>query len=136
MRATEFIKKQLSEGDIPADLNKMPNKSITAAIKGGLSIPGISINKANGSPYQGYRFGIAMASADGKGNNSTPAAGAIAGDPLLSVYTQEEYDMVKQAAKDTLAGPIKKLSSMASEEVPDVNKTSPVAKSKRNKYGI
>jgi hypothetical protein len=136
MRAQEFTRKPLAEGDIPADLNRLPNKSVTAAIKGGLSIPGISINKANGSPYQGYRFGIAMAGADGKGNNPTPAAGAIAGDPLLSVYTQEEYDMVKQAAKDVMAGPIKKLSSMNSEEVSDVNKTSPVAKPKRNKYGI
>ena len=136
MRAQEFTRKPLAEGDIPADLNRLPNKSITAAIKGGLSLPGISQNKSNGSPYQGYRFGLAMASADGKGNNPTPAAGAMSGDPLLSVYTQEEYDMVKQAAKDVMAGPIKKLSSMSSEEVPDVNKTSPVAKPKRNKYGI
>jgi hypothetical protein len=132
MRAKEFLK----EGDLPADLKRMENPSVTAAIKGGLSIPGISINKSNGSPYQGYRFGLAMASADGKGNNPTPAVGAMAGDPLLSVFTQEEYDIVKQAAKDTLAGPIKKLSSMTSEEVSDVNKTSPVAKPKRNKYGV
>jgi hypothetical protein len=136
MRAQEFTRKPLAEGDIPADLNRLPNKSITSAIKGGLSLPGISQNKSNGSPYQGYRFGLAMASADGKGNNPTPAAGAMSGDPLVSVYTQEEYDMVKQAAKDVMAGPIRKLSSMSSEEVSDVNKTSPVAKPKRNKYGV
>jgi hypothetical protein len=132
MRAKEFLK----EGDIPADLTRMDSDAASAAIKGGLSIPGISQNKSNGSPYQGYRFGIAMAVADGKGTNHIPPAGPMAGDPLLSVFTDEEYEIIQQAAKDTLAGPIKKLSSMRSEEVADTNKISPVAKVKRNKYGV
>ena len=136
MRAQEFTRRKLAEGDIPADLKKMQDPSVVAAVKGGMSIPGISSNKSNGNPYTGYRFGIAMASADGRGNNSAPAAGAMAGDPLLSVFTQEEYEIVKQAAKDVMAGPIKKLSSMTSDEVPDTNKTSIVAKPKRNKYGV
>jgi len=132
MRARDFI----NEGDIHADFTKMDTDAASAAIKGGLSIPGISQNKSNGSPYQGYRFGIAMAVADGKGTNHIPPAGPMAGDPLLSVFTDEEYEIIQQAAKDTLAGPIKKLSSMRSEEVADTNKISPVAKVKRNKYGV
>lgn len=135
MRAKEFI----IEGDIAADfkrLGKEGGAATTSAIKGGMSIPGISQNKSNGSSYQGYRFGIALASSDGKGTQHTPAAGAIAGDPLLSVFTDEEYEIIKQAAKETLAGPIKKLSDMNSREVPDTNTNSIVNKPKKNKYGI
>lgn len=60
----------------------------------------------------------------------------MAGDPLLTVYTAEEYEMIKQAAKDVVAGPIRKLSDMASREANDTHKTSPVAKRKPNKYGV
>jgi hypothetical protein len=132
MRAREFISE-----DIPANPKQL-DKSITAAVKGGLSIPGISINKSNGNPYQGYRFGIAMASAHSDKNKSepTPAAGALAGDPLLSMFTQEEYDIVRNAAKAAMAGPVKKLSSMQSTETGDTNTASPVAKRKKNRYGV
>jgi hypothetical protein len=44
--------------------------------------------------------------------------------------------MIKQAAKETMAGTIKKLSDMTSSEVPDTHTVSPVAKPKKNKYGI
>lgn len=132
MRAKEFISE-----DISADGNKFDN-SVTSAIKGALSIPGISINKSNGNPYQGYRFGLALAGSHSDPSKvvPTPAAGAMAGDPLLTVYTQEEYEMVANAAKEVLAGPIKQLTSMASEEKPDTYKTSPIAKKRKNKYGV
>ena len=132
MRAKEFINE-----DIGADSAKFDD-SVTSAIKGALSIPGISINKSNGNPYQGYCFGLALAGShsDPSKHVKTPAAGAMAGDPLLTVYTQEEYEMVAAAAKDVLAGPIKQLSSMASLEKPDTYKVSPTAKPKRNKYGV
>jgi hypothetical protein len=133
MRANEF----LSE-DIGADLHRLgkDGTDMMASIKGGMSIPGISMNKSNGNAYQGYRFGIAMATADGTGKHTTPAAGAVAGDPLLSVFTDEEYEIIKQAAKETMAGPIKKLSDMRSSEAPGGNIVSAVAKVKKNKYGI
>jgi len=131
MRAKDFINE-----DIGADLKRMDDESVISAIKGGMSLPGISQNKSNGSSYQQYRFGIAMAAADGKNTFTTPAAGAIAGDPLLSVFTDEEYDIIKQAAKETMAGPIKKLSDMRSRETHDTNKQSVVAIPKKNKYGI
>ena len=132
MWAKEFIRE-----DINADGNKFDD-SVTSAIKGALSLPGISINKSNGNPYQGYRFGLALAGShsDPSKTVDTPAAGAMAGDPLLTVYTQEEYEMVANAAKQVLAGPIKKLSSMASQEKTDTYKTSPVAKPKKNRYGV
>jgi hypothetical protein len=132
MRAKEFINE-----DIGADGNKFDD-SVTSAIKGALSLPGISINKSNGSPYQGYRFGLALAGShsDPAKQVHTPAAGAMAGDPLVTVYTQEEYEMVANAAKEVMAGPVKQITSMASEEKPDTYKVSPTAKPKRNKYGV
>jgi hypothetical protein len=139
MRANEFIKKQLSEGDIPANGKKF-DKSEMAAVRGALSMPGISINKANGNPYSGYRFGIAMAGAHSKADHEhhqiTPPAGPMAGDPLLAVFADEEYDIIKNAAKMVMAGPIVQLSDMRSHELPTTNKTSPVANKKRNKYGV
>jgi hypothetical protein len=60
----------------------------------------------------------------------------IGGDPLISSYTEEEYDMVKAAALQVGAGKIQNWSGKRSEEIADVNKTSAVAKIKRNKYGI
>ena len=44
--------------------------------------------------------------------------------------------MVKAAALQVGAGTIENWSGKRSEEVADVNKTSTVAKVKRNKYGI
>jgi hypothetical protein len=60
----------------------------------------------------------------------------IGGDPLLSTYTDVEFEMVKKAAKQVGAGRIQNWSGKRSQEVADVNKTSPVAKSKKNRYGV
>lgn len=135
MRAKEFLK----EGDIPADGKKF-DKSEMAAVRGALSMPGISINKSNGNPYTGYRFGIALAGSHSdeshEHHQATPPVGAMAGDPLLAVFADEEYDIIKNAAKMVMAGPIRKLADMKSRELPDTNKQSVVAKPKKNKYGI
>jgi hypothetical protein len=135
MRAKEFLK----EGDIPADGKKF-DKSEMAAVRGALSMPGISINKSNGNPYAGYRFGIALAGSHSdeghEHHQTTPPAGPMAGDPLLAVFADEEYDIIKNAAKMVMAGPIRKLADMKSRELPDTNKQSIVAKPKKNKYGI
>lgn len=128
MRAIEFI----IEADIHASAKKL-QKDQEAALKGALSIPGISMNKANGSSYTQYRFGLAMAGAP---EYPTQAAGALAGDPLLSTYTDEEFEIIKFAAKQVGAGSIRKLTKNRSEEIPTVNKTSPVPAPKKNKYGV
>lgn len=122
----------LYERDIHASGKKLPIEN-NASLKGGISIPGISQTKSNGNPYAGYRFALALAGAP---EFPTEAAGAIAGDPLLSTYTDEELEMVKFAAKQVGAGSINRLTNSRSEEVPGVNKQSVVAKIKRNKYGI
>jgi hypothetical protein len=126
------ISEILTEGDIPANFEKLDSQQV-AAIKGALSVPGISQNKSNGNPYAGYRFGLAMAGAP---DFPTAATGAIAGDPLLSAYTEEELEIVNAAAKMVGAGKVKRLSSNRSEELSNVNKVSPVSKKKKNKYGV
>ena len=50
--------------------------------------------------------------------------------------TEEEFDIIKAAAKQVGAGTIQNWSGKRSKEVADTNKVSPVAKPKRNKYGV
>jgi hypothetical protein len=128
MRAKEFI----NEGDVPANFKKLAGDQV-AAIKGAVSLPTISQNKSNGSPYMQYRFGLAMAGAP---EFPTQAAGAIAGDPLLSCYTDAELEIINYAAQQVGAGAVKRLSSNRSEELSNTGKVSPVAdwqKSPQNK---
>ena len=104
-----------------------------AALSNTISIPGISMNKSNGSSYAQYRFGLALAGAPDFPNK---AAGAIAGDPLLSAYTEEELAMVNAAAKMVGAGEVKRMTNNRSEEMSNTNKQSPVPARKKNKYGV
>lgn len=122
----------ITESDIPASGKKL-SKDQVSALKGALSIPGLSGNKANGNTYAQYRFGLAMAGAP---EYPTQAAGAIAGDPLLSTYTDAELEIINFAAQQVGAGRIDRISPNRSEEMPGINTTSPVASRKKNKYGV
>jgi len=113
------------EGDIGANPKKVPSDQLDA-IKGAITMPDVSSNKSNGNPYQWYRFGIGLAVADGKKGGKMDPAGAMAGDPLLSSYTDEEFDMIKDAAEMTDAGRVTQISRNKSEEADDVHIASPV----------
>lgn len=104
-----------------------------AAMKNASTIPGL--NQSHGSAYVGWRFGIALAGAPTY-PTEMEADTWIGGDPLLSTYTDIEWEMIKKAAQQVGAGNIQNWSGDRSKEVADVNKTSPVAKPKKNKYGI
>ncbi len=104
-----------------------------AAMKNASTLP--ALNMSTGSNYMNYRMGIAMAGAP-TFPTKMEADNWIGGDPLLSTYTDEEFEMVKAAARQVGAGTIQNWSGKRSEEVADVNKTSPVAKKKKNKYGV
>lgn len=112
---------------------KPMDKTQKAAMKNASTLP--SLNMSTGSAYMNYRMGIALASAPNfpAGND---ADNWIGGDPLISTYTEEEFNMVKAAAEQVGAGTIQNWSGKRSEEVADVNKISTVAASKRNKYGV
>ena len=126
------IKDIITETDHHADLTKTAPEH-QAALYATVSIPGISQNKSNGSPYTQYRFGLALAGAP---DFPTKAAGAIAGDPLLSAFTDEELAMINSAAKMVGAGEVKRLTNNRSEELSNTNKQSPVPARKKNKYGV
>ena len=116
---------------------KAPTKKIDAskkaAMKNASTMPNLNMN--SGSMYLNYRMAVALAGAP-TFPTEIEADNWIGGDPLLSTYTDEEFDMIKQAAKQVGGGTIQNWSGKRSEEVADVNKTSPVAKPKTNKYGV
>ena len=124
MRAQEFVSeaKYGSAADIHADPKKL-KKSQYSAIKGAISMPDISQNKQSGSPYMQWRFGIAMAGAP---DFPTEPAGAFAGDPLLSTYTDVDLEIINAAAKSVGAGAVNRLTDNRSTEPDYVQKTSPV----------
>ena len=109
------------------------DKEKKAAMKNATTIPGL--NMATGSMYMNYRMGIALAGAPDF-PTKMEADNWIGGDPLISSYTQEEFEMVKAAAAQVGAGTIQNWTGDRSKEVADVNKASITAKVKRNKYGV
>lgn len=111
------------------------DKSAKGAMKNAVTIPALNMSTGSGGAYMNYRMGIALAGAPNY-PTKMEADNWIGGDPLLSTYTEEEFDMIKQAAKQVGAGTIQNWSGNRSKEVADVNKTSAVAKIKKNKYGV
>jgi len=114
---------------------KKIEKSQKAAMKNASTLPSLNMSTGSGGAYMNYRMGIALAGAPNF-PTKMEADNWIGGDPLLSTYTEEEFDMIKAAAKQVGAGTIQNWSGKRSEETADVNKTSTVAKIKRNKYGV
>ena len=104
-----------------------------AKLRSAISLPGISLNHPDGSAYKAYRFGLAMAGAP---EFPTHEAGAVAGDPLLSCYTDEELEIINSAAKMVGAGKVTRLSSNRSEELSNTNTQSPLPAKRKNKYGV
>jgi hypothetical protein len=122
-----------SAGKVGKGGTKTIDKQKKSAMRNATTIPGL--NMSTGSQYMNYRMGIALAGAPDY-PTKMEADNWIGGDPLISSYTQEEYDMVKAAALQVGAGTIENWSGKRSEEMADVNKTSTVATPKKNKYGI
>jgi hypothetical protein len=124
MRAKEFV--------FEAGMKKI-SKDQKSSMKDAITMPGL--NQSTGSAYMNYRMGIALAGAPDY-PTKMEADNWIGGDPLLSTYTDVEFDMIKKAAKQVGAGTIENWSGKRSQEVADVNKISPVASKKRNRYGV
>jgi len=112
---------------------KKIDKAAKGAMKNASTLP--ALNQSTGSAYMNYRMSIALAGAPDY-PTKMEADNWIGGDPLLSTYTEEEFEMIKKAAQQVGAGTIQNWSGKRSQEMADVNKTSAVAKIKRNKYGV
>jgi hypothetical protein len=89
------------------------------------------------STYTAYRLGMAVAGANGTDPIDMKAKSWIGKKKSTHPYTQEEQDMLKQAYKAVGAN-YKDLNQgdLKSHELDTVYKDSPVAKPKRNKYGV
>jgi len=122
-----------SAGKVGKGGTKPIDKEKKAAMRNATTIPGL--NMSTGSMYKNYRMGIALAGAPDYPTKMA-ADNWIGGDPLISSYTEEEYNMVKAAALQVGAGAVENWTGKRSEEMADVNKNSTVAKPKRNKYGV
>ena len=91
-----------------------------------------ALNMYNGDGYKAYRFGIALAgSPDVPVKDESP----FAGDYTVKSYTDEEQDIINVAAKQLgIKGTTK--AGKGSLEPKGTNTTSPIAKIKKNKYGV
>ena len=92
--------------------------------------------KWNGD-YTMYRLGMAVAGTDGKVEPDMNAASWIGKYKSTHPYSTEEQEMLKMAYKAVGAN-YKDLNhgDMESEELESTNNVSPVAKPKKNKYGV
>ena len=119
MRAKEFMKEDTS--NLAPDVAK--------------AIPGVYVfpELTNQDPYKQYRFGLEVAAA---ARDHDVADSSKWGENLImATYSKGDDDIIRRAAKK--AGVTKKqITSTKSQETSDVNKASPVAARKKNKYGV
>lgn len=119
MRAREFINE--AEDKVEAD--------IARALPLTYTYPDLT----NQDPYKQYRFGLAIAAANSE-TEYTPQS-KWGEKMIVSAYSTGEEEIIEKASK--LAGEKKvQVSSKKSEEAVDVDKLSPVASNKKNKYGV
>jgi hypothetical protein len=87
-------------------------------------------NMPSNNPYRLYRFSLAMAN-----HELTKTAGPANEYAIISSYSQGEEEIIQQAMKN-MGEPGIVISDEGSNEPKDTMTTSPVAKPKRNRYGI
>jgi hypothetical protein len=123
------VKEIISEAK-RAKITKRQNQSSR-----GISIYG-DAERAN-SDYVAFKLGQAMAGTDGKTAPDIDAKSWHGKKKTVHPYTEVENEMFKKAAK-AVGAEYDDLNhgDMRSLELDSVQKTSPVAKPKRNKYGV
>ena len=132
MRAKEFINES-REGSIEDD--------VAEAIPAAYVIPALP----NQDPYKQYRFGVAMANARANKANDTvidknkfKSQSPWGENAIVVSYSNTTKDIIDDALEQVgLSSKDKKqITSTGSNETKDVNRSSPIAKPKRNKYGV
>lgn len=86
----------------------------------------------NAHPYVAYRFGLALAPSP---RDVTSKQGPIGSEFTTIAYSDADQEIIDHARKE-FGLPVRKHSTKGSVELDKINKTSPVAKPKRNKYGV
>ncbi len=123
MRAKEFI----PEGKNRKELRKGVARSMS-----NLTIYDQLDN--NNNPYLAYRFGIALA---GSPNDDMDKRGAIGSDFVMADYTDADTE-IRLGAERVMGVHSTKSTGKGSQELDGtiINKVSPTAKPKRNRYGV
>ena len=126
MRASEFI----------TEATKSIQDDVAAALPATYVIPKLQNNDA----YSQYRFGLAIAKAKGnKESEQDFSPSSPWGENQIVVsYSNSIDEYIDDALKDVGLSPSDKklISTPKSQETKTVNSVSPVAKPKRNKYGV
>ena len=86
----------------------------------------------NSHPYMAYRFGIALARSP---EDVTHTEGPIGSEFTTIGYSDADQEIIDHTRKE-FGFKRRKHSGKGSVELDKVNKTSPVAKPKKNKYGV
>jgi hypothetical protein len=125
MRANEFISETKD-----TNMTKRQNQSTTG-------VHTYSDGERVNGDYTAYRLGMAVAGADGTNKLDMDPKSWVGKKKTTHPYTQEESDMLKQAYK-AVGAVYKDLNKgdMKSKELETTNRVSPVAKPKRNQYGV
>ena len=105
-------------------------KGVRNASPGMTSWPALNNNN---NPYHAYRFGMSLA---GSPDNFVEKEGPVGGNFITMSYTDGDELILQSAAKKMGFSSKSMSSSKKSCELSDINKTSPVAKVKRNRYGV
>jgi hypothetical protein len=103
------------------------------------ALPGVFVQKQlrNTDPYMQYRYGLAVAAARAIKDHDVDfeQESAWAENLVQVMYTPEDEETIQLASKLMGVKPTR-ITDNASRETKAVETTSPVAKTKRNKYGV
>lgn len=119
MRAKEFIKES----------TKPLRKSAKASISGLRKNPTLDNNN---HPYLAYRMGIAMA---GSPDYPMDQNGPLGSSFITTDYTDADAE-IRKGAEKIMGVKSQEVTGKGSVEVKNINTSSPVAKPKKNKYGV
>lgn len=86
----------------------------------------------NSHPYVAYRFGVALARSP---RDVTAKIGPIGSEFTTIGYSDADQEIIDHTRKE-FGLPVRKHSTKGSFELDKVNKLSPVATPKKNKYGV
>ncbi len=123
MRAKEFI----PEGKDRKPLRKSVSQSMS-------NLTSYDQLDNNNNPYLAYRFGIALA---GSPTEDMPKKGPIGSDFVMADYTDADTK-IRKGAEKSMGVQSSRTTGKGSKELSDtiINKISPVAQPKKNKYGV
>ena len=134
------ISELLSEGAIPDPKLGGTSIPLPPRVTGPMAAAYVQKELRNTDPYMQYRYGLAVAAALALKNgvispDQYEQESEFAENLTQVAFTKEEEEIIQLASK--LMGVVpKKISDAESTESKNVNKVSPVALKKKNKYGV